>query len=77
MKHNWDITTLGKKKEINIHEIDSLVNFSPNSDNYTLQPMFHKEETLLLTNKPEMQGNTNNVESPNPGVDNSMQGFLD
>ena len=77
LKHNWDITTLSKKKEINIQEIDSSFNFPPNSDNYTLQPMFDKEETLLSTNKPEMQGNTNNVESPNPGVDNSMQGFLD
>ena len=43
----------------------------------TLQPMFHKEETLLLTNEQEMQGNTKNVEPPNPVVDNSMQGYLD
>ena len=76
LKRNWDITTSSKKKEI-IQEIDSLVNFPPNSDNYTLQPMFHKEETLLLTNKQEMQGNTKNVEPPNPVVDNSMQGYLD
>ena len=76
-KHNCDIATLSKMKQINIQEIDSSFNFPPDSDNYTLQPMFHKEETLLLTNKQEMQGNTKNVEPPNPVVDNSMQGYLD
>ena len=77
LKHNCDIATLSKKKQINIQEIDSSFNFPPDSDNYTLQPMFHKEETLLLTNEQEMQGNTKNVEPPNPVVDNSMQGYFD
>ena len=76
-KHYCDISTLSKMTLINIQEIDSSFNFPPDSDNYTLQPMFHKEETLLLTNKQEMQGNTKNVEPPNPVVDNSMQGYLD
>ena len=76
-KHYCDISTLSKMTLINIQDIDSSFNFPPDSDNYTLQPMFHKEETLLLTNKQEMQGNTKNVESPNPVVDNSMQGYLD
>ena len=77
VKHNCDIDTLTKMKQINIPEIDSSFNFPLDLDNYTLQPMFHKEKILLLTNEPEMQGNTMNVESPNPVVDNSMQGYLD